>query len=204
MTTSVHQLKLHVQVVSVQTCLWLISNFSLKDLGQVQQVWHWAVVTEDLGVQSWLLDQGFNKCFAWETLGTVPDSRLRMTIYRNTGRRMSVNSSRNLDYVSFWLCQLHCGIYLEVSIKIFSHSTPTHDDALPHQVRLQKVDQFRRYHPHKTQMHDQKDRYTEWHIWIQWFQYAPVHFVTCGITNYHWLQHFRDKKLSHDLSVHPN
>ena len=47
-----------------------------------------------------------------------------------------------LDYMS-----PHYGPELEDSKTIFLHETLAHDDPLPYQVWLQKVQQLRRYHP---------------------------------------------------------
>ena len=54
MNTSVRRLKLDMQTVFVEVCLQLVSNRSLKDLGQIGYFGHRTVVTEDLGVKTWL------------------------------------------------------------------------------------------------------------------------------------------------------
>ena len=94
MATSIRQLKLDMQIVGVYMRLQLIRNCFLQDLGQVGQVRHRAVVTEDFRVMVWPLDQRFNDCFSE---GPGHSARFKTEIYYllKTGRNTLVNSSTN-------------------------------------------------------------------------------------------------------------
>ena len=89
-TTSVHPLNLGMQIVCVEVYLQLVGNRSLKDLGQIGLVGHRTVVTEDLGVKIFIIIVIFYFLFVFinglttaflKALGTVPDARLRVTVF---------------------------------------------------------------------------------------------------------------------------